>query len=263
MDDQQNGKPTPAHNPSAHAHLPSRLRLVRFARRYRHLLWVVIISAALLVFWSLLPVGFRGFLLRGLRSHPWLAVSLFGFTLLTLSLLWSGGQAIDSWVFLHFNTRRKPAPWLDWVMLGFTQLGSGTLAFLLAGLFYFQGQELLAYRLVLGTLTLWLMVELIKAAVRRPRPFAALVQARIVGARMPGRSFPSGHTSQAFFLATLLVQALQPALVWVVLLYLAAILVGITRMYVGAHYPRDVVAGAILGSMWVVLGVIIEGRFLP
>ena len=50
---------------------------------------------------------------------------------------------------------------------------------------------------------------------------------------------------------------------WVVfLLYAVALLVGITRMYVGAHYPRDVLAGAILGSAWGLLGVIVDGYVL-
>jgi membrane-associated phospholipid phosphatase len=42
------------------------------------------------------------------------------------------------------------------------------------------------------------------------------------------------------------------------LLYTIAFLVGITRMYIGAHYPRDVLAGAILGSIWGLLGVILN-----
>ena len=46
--------------------------------------------------------------------------------------------------------------------------------------------------------------------------------------------------------------------VWVVVYAVrVALLVGITRMYVGAHYPRDVLAGAILGSVWGVLGRLI------
>jgi len=38
--------------------------------------------------------------------------------------------------------------------------------------------------------------------------------------------------------------------------------VGVTRMYVGAHYPRDVVAGAILGSAWGLLAGLVFGYAL-
>ena len=100
---------------------------------------------------------------------------------------------------------------------------------------------------------------LVKAIVRRPRPYISLTQARIVGYRARGRSFPSGHTSQSFFIATLMVQHFHTN-VWVaILLYAIALLVGLTRMYVGAHYPRDVLAGAILGCAWGLLGAIVEG----
>ncbi len=104
------------------------------------------------------------------------------------------------------------------------------------------------FELISGTLTLRLAVELVKALVRRGRPFIRLSQARIVGRRAGGRSFPSGHTSQAFFMATLMAGYFHAGGWAVCLLCAIALLVGITRMYVGAHYPRDVLAGAILGS---------------
>jgi len=147
-------------------------------------------------------------------------------------------------------------------MLIFTQLGNGLTSLVIAGILFLTNEHFLAYELILGTLTLWLVVELVKFVIRRPRPFLRLVQARIVGYRARGRSFPSGHTSEAFFMATLTAQHFHPS-VWVVfLLYAAAFLVGITRLYVGAHYPRDVLAGAILGSAWGLLGVIVDGYAL-
>jgi membrane-associated phospholipid phosphatase len=111
-------------------------------------------------------------------------------------------------------------------------------------------------------LTLWLAVVLVKAIVRRSRPFISLTQARIVGYRARGRSFPSGHTSQSFFIATLMVQHIHTSVWLAILLYAIALLVGLTRMYVGAHYPRDVLAGAIMGSAWGLLGAIVEGYVL-
>jgi len=118
------------------------------------------------------------------------------------------------------------------------------------------------YEFILGSITLWLLVELLKALVRRSRPSFRVTQARIVGLRALGRSFPSGHTSQAFFTATLLVPYFHASLWMVLMLYGVALLVAITRMYVGAHYPRDVLAGAILGSAWGLLGAVVNGYVL-
>ena len=47
-----------------------------------------------------------------------------------------------------------------------------------------------------------------------------------------------------------------------VALYAVALLVGITRIYVGAHYTRDVIGGAVLGSVWGVLAVLVDPYWL-
>ena len=182
-----------------------------------------------------------------------------GFSLLALSLLWSAGQRMDAWAFLFFNLRGGHPLWLDKLMGGFTQIGNGMVIAALALILFLAGDHLLAYGLILGALTLWLVVELVKLLVRRRRPFIRLTQARIVGRRAIGRSFPSGHTSQAFFMATLLAGYFHAGVWAVCLLYALALMVGVTRMYVGAHYPRDVLAGAILGSAWGLLAGIVYG----
>jgi membrane-associated phospholipid phosphatase len=63
-------------------------------------------------------------------------------------------------------------------------------------------------------------------------------------------------------MATLMASHFHANLWLVILLYAIALLVGFTRMYVGAHYPRDVLAGAILGSTWGLLGVLVDGYVL-
>lgn len=226
-----------------------------------HLTRAVVITAILLVFLALLPAYIRTALWHGLHSHPILSSLLLCFALLALSLLWSTGERIDAWAFLAFNFRGKRPLWLDRMMLGVTQLGAGWVSFLAAVIFFWAGNYPLGYELILGTITLWLLVEAMKAIIRRKRPYIKLIQTRIVGARPRGRSFPSGHTTQSFFTTTLLVQHFHPPTWAAVLLYILALLVGVTRMYVGAHYPRDVMAGAILGSVWGALGVISDIHF--
>lgn len=196
---------------------------------------------------------------KGLLSHKIITSMLLVFSLLAISLVWSTGQHVDAWAFLVFNVRGSRPLWLDRLMLGFTQIGNGIFTAAIALVLFLVSDRLLAYELMLGTLSLWLVVEAVKYLVHRSRPFIRLTQARIVGHRVVGRSFPSGHTSQVFFMATLIAEHFHSG-VWVMLLlYTIALLVGITRMYIGAHYPRDVLAGAILGTAWGLVGVIIDG----
>jgi membrane-associated phospholipid phosphatase len=59
-------------------------------------------------------------------------------------------------------------------------------------------------------------------------------------------SFPSGHTASAFAFASAVGEVAPPA--WVPL-HMAAALVGYARVHTGVHYPSDVAAGAVLGSL--------------
>ncbi len=237
-------------------------RLAQATKKVRPAAWLVFLIASLVLFLAWMPVQMRMMIWRGLAARGMLSGMLLVFIILALSLVWSAGQRLDVWAFLFFNLRGPRPLWLDRVMLGFTQIGSGIAALALGLILFLAGHRLAANEFILGTLTLWIVVELVKALVRRSRPFIRVTQARIVGYRAAGRSFPSGHTSQAFFMATLLASHFQVG-IWVVfLLYVIALLVGITRMYVGAHYPRDVLAGAILGSAWGLLAALVDGYVL-
>lgn len=228
---------------------------------HKHFAWAICTAAALVLFLMVLPGNIRSALLRGLWKQRFLTGMLICFGLLSLSVLWSAGDPLDDWIFLVINLRGRRPRWLDGFMAVFTQFGSGIASLIAAIILFKNNYHRLAYEIILGTLSLWLLVELIKAIVRRARPFITLAQTRVVGIRAIGRSFPSGHTSQAFFLATLLAQYYHPNVGIVILFYGLAVLVAVTRMYVGAHYPRDVVAGAILGSIWGLLGVIVDSHF--
>jgi undecaprenyl-diphosphatase len=95
-----------------------------------------------------------------------------------------------------------------------------------------------------ATLVAWRLDDLIKAIIERPRPEALPVGA-IVRDHATGFGFPSGHTTLAFAFATVLHPLLPRKVRWIP--WAIATAVGLARMYVGVHWPMDVVGGAALG----------------
>ena len=82
---------------------------------------------------------------------------------------------------------------------------------------------------------------LIKNIVARPRPFDAVEAIVPLIARPWGYSFPSGHTC-ASFASALIILKMAPKKYGIAAVVLAT-LIGFSRLYVGVHYPGDVLAG--------------------
>lgn len=230
----------------------------RSESRARHFYWLVIITVSITFLINIMPRDIWSYLWKNIRAQGLFLYLGVIFIVIMLSFIWSAGQRFDVWVFTHLNTRGDRPRWLDRSMLCFTQIGNNMFALILAVIFYFKVDRLLAYEVALGTLSLWLVVEFIKLIFRRTRPYNKLKGIRIVGTRERGHSFPSGHTSQSFFLATLLINHFHVNILLWWTFYLVAFLVGITRIYIGMHYPRDVLGGAVLGTMLGLFGVIVN-----
>lgn len=137
---------------------------------------------------------------------------------------------------------------LDRVVPWFTHLGShlAVIAFILFSFLWTRSRSV-AGRLILLYGIQSAVVYGLKFLVRRERP---LLYGKLASrfASGPGEildpSFPSAHTLYAFMMATLLAHRFPR---WRLLFYLAACLVGWSRLYLGLHFPTDVAAGAFLG----------------
>ena len=95
-----------------------------------------------------------------------------------------------------------------------------------------------------------LLATILKVAVDRPRPFSVVPEAdRLLGGTI-GSSFPSGHATTSAAGAVALALLVGRALPWLVTagLGVLAAAIAFSRVYVGVHYPLDVLAGAALGA---------------
>lgn len=109
------------------------------------------------------------------------------------------------------------------------------------------------------------ITSVLKFAVQRERPPTIILDPEPLMDVPATSSFPSGHTSSSFACAFVL-SRLAPRLT--VPLFALAALVGVSRVYVGVHYPLDVLAGAALGllvatALLRLLGALRRSRPLP
>jgi len=163
-------------------------------------------------------------------------------------------QAFDESVLRWIGARHTP--FLDGVMLEITSLGTGTVVMMIVGVaalfLTLTRHKYSALLLLVATAGGLVLDMLLKMRIGRPRPhiFTWVTQAF-------GSSFPSGHAMSAtivYATVAYLAARLQKRLWarWFTMLFFALViaLICLSRLYLGVHYPSDVVAGVIIGLSW-------------
>lgn len=181
--------------------------------------------------------------------------ALVGFAMFAEEVLEGDTQRFDE-AALHAISGLR-AEWLDHVMVEITALGNtGTVLVLvlLAGLFLWLTRHHLSVYLLGFAVAGGMAVNLVlKDTFSRPRPSVVEQATEVVTS-----SFPSGHAmgaAIAYGSVAYLVGRLEPTralrlTTWAVAV-LIILLIGFSRMYLGVHYPTDVIAGFIAGAGWV------------
>ena len=91
----------------------------------------------------------------------------------------------------------------------------------------------------------------LKELIARDRPCHVLSHIKDIANCSNGFSFPSNHAVNSFTFATIVTLAYKNL---TFLLYVSALLIGYSRIYLGVHYPTDVLSGALLGILIGFLG---------
>ena len=158
---------------------------------------------------------------------------------------------------------REREPWLTSWMKLLSVVGSGLIEIPLALLLIFglalRKRKAEAWWYTAAALSGWALYALAKLAVQRPRP-------HVIPRLMHGGgwySYPSGHSMLApiIFGLGIIVWAApwpSPALrrAALTLAALLALAIGFSRVYIGVHYPSDVVGGLLLGTAWSALAML-------
>jgi len=158
-------------------------------------------------------------------------------------------EAIGRFDFAAFQwLRAHQSPFLDAVMAGLSDIARGGflwIGFAVLIAFLHRSRWPAVVQVLLAVALSFVITDYVaKPFFNRARPFESYADSRVYGYRPTTRSFPSGHAATAIAGACALASLAPEARV---IFWTFAVLIAFSRVYLGVHYPADVLAGALLG----------------
>jgi membrane-associated phospholipid phosphatase len=189
----------------------------------------------------------KGFIRICKADRVFWGVLLIVLTLSGISLaIWSSKD-------IFFGLNSIHTLYLDTFFQNYTLLGDGVFSIAIFLILLLAERSSLAMQVITAYLFSGIISQIGKRAFQAPRPHAIISNAEyayfIDGITNTGMtSFPSGHTTSVFALATIF--ALNTTDKRFSLIYLiTAIITGYSRIYLGQHFLADVTAGALIGTL--------------
>ena len=192
-----------------------------------------------------------------------LALALLAFARLTDEVVAGDTRTFDSAVLMAMRTAGRPddpvgPPWFEEAVRDVTSLGSSTIIVIItvtvAGFLAMSGTRHAAVLMIVSVSSGALLMSFLKQVFARTRPDLVVHSARVFT-----ESFPSGHATLSAItyltLGALLARVQTRRALKIYSLVLAitlTALVGISRVYLGVHWPTDVLAGWCLGAAWAI-----------
>ena len=186
-------------------------------------------------------------------------LGLWGLSGLTEGVLEGDTVEFDRQLLLWLDSRATP--WLDRAALEVTALGDTIVVIVLASvsatLLWLLGRREYALLLIVGIGGAAIINPVLKIIFDRPRPQVFEWRAHF---ELTTHAYPSGHATISMvsfatlaFIIHRLAQRKRVSIAAAMLAATAILLVGISRLYLGVHYPSDVLAGYVVGFAWAVL----------
>lgn len=149
---------------------------------------------------------------------------------------------------LFFINQRLANPIFDFIFKSVHYLSYALLALLIL-YFVFKKDKTIVLLMIIAVIASSAAASVLKNAVARERPYQTLEIRQLVE-EDDNRSFPSNHAQLSFILSAIVFPFRRR---FGLVLFLLSTVMGIGRIYVGVHYPSDVLGGAVIGILLAIL----------